>query len=414
MAYLNRVVNFALRNKLNLKTIEKMAEEFRIKKNLALKEEESVIVPTELAKASKESETMLRRIDDAGNINVSNLTPSEIDKYKRLSSSLQVKDINSISSYGSELQTSMTKYSNDFLKSVRSSRCGEIGGLIDNLLTELGYIDIEDFEEPNAFKKFLRKMPVLNKLVKSAEKILKKYDSIASNIETISDKIKAMRMLALRDNNALQEMFNNNIEYGTQIEELIIAGKIKLNEVDSIYEEMINNPDKYQSYEIQDVQMFKNNLERRINDMLVLRYVIKQSLPQIRTVQHNNVSIADKAQSLIAMTIPVWRNQLSIAVALNNQKNSIEAQRKISDTTNQILKKNADLLRENSIFVAKENERSVVDIQTLRESTQNLIDTIQEVKKIQEEASANRRMTEKELKELESQLESVMTSSVKR
>lgn len=381
-------------------------------KNLT-KSTESVVIPVEVEEVSKETASALKRINDKGDINLANLSTAELEKYNRLNKSLNVKDINSVSSFGSELQTAMTKYSNDFLKSVRTSKAGEIGVLIDNLLEELGYVDISDFDEPNMFQKFARKVPILRKMVKTIDKIIGKYDNIANNVDTISKKITAMRLLALRDNNALQEMFNNNMVYGSQIEELIIAGKIKVAELDNTLNEMTANADNYSAHEIQDVQVFKNNLERRLNDMLTLRYVIKQSLPQIRTVQYNNLAIADKAQSIITTTIPVWRNQLSIAVALNNQKNTITAQRKISDTTNKILLKNAELLKENSVYVAKENERAVVDIETLRTTTARLIETIQEVKAIHDEASRNRKAAEEEISKIELELECAMTSMVK-
>lgn len=371
-----------------------------------MQQESDIITMTEKQHVS----TVLKRVYENGEVNLSNLSKDEIDKYNRLNSSLQINDINSITSYGSELQTSMTKYSNDFLNAVRTSRCGEIGTLIDDLLTELGYVDINDFDEVSPLKKFLMSIPIVKSLFKSVEKAMRKYDSIAKNVDDISKKIGAMRLLAVRDNNALQVMFDNNISYGEQIEELIIAGKLKLEEVNNKIDEMNVNADQYDSYEIHDVEMFKNNLERRLTDMLTLRYVIKQSLPQIRTVQFNNLAIADKAQSIISTTIPVWRNQLSIAVALNNQKNSIEAQRKISDTTNKILLKNAEILKNNSIYVAKESERSVVDVETLRETTVKLIDTLNEIQNIHKEASNNRKMIESDLIKIENQLETAMTS----
>jgi uncharacterized protein YaaN involved in tellurite resistance len=137
---------------------------------------------------------------------------------------------------------------------------------------------------------------------------------------------------------------------------------------------------------------------------------MKQSLVQIRTVQRNNISIADKAQSIVATTIPVWRNQLSIAVALNNQKGNIEAHRKVTETTNTILRKNAELLRTNSIETAKENERSVVSIETLRQTTQELLRTVQEVKQIHENATAKRREAEQEMLKLEKELEGNMVA----
>lgn len=353
----------------------------------------------------------IRVIDDNGNINLSAISEEDKKRYSQLTRNLVVTDINSISNYGSDMQNVMGKYSNDFLTAVRTPQSGEIGALITDLLSELNYIDVDELKEPSALTKVIRKIPIINKLVKNVEKILHKYDSIAENVDTISKKIAVTRLSSLRDNNALQTMFENNVVYGKQIEDLIIAGKIKLDEVNSTLNEMMENQDKYEPHQIQDVQEFAHNLERRLSDMMALRYVIKQSLPQIRTVQYNNIAIADKAQSIIATTIPVWKNQLSIAVALHNQRENIEAHRKITETTNTILKKNAEMLRQNSTDVARENERSVIDIETLRDTTRQLIDTIKEVKQIHEEGAAKRKAAEEEILKIESELDTNMIST---
>lgn len=353
----------------------------------------------------------IKVIDDNGNINISALSEEDKKRYSQLTKNLVVTDINSISNYGSDMQNVMGKYSNDFLTSVRTPQSGEIGTLITDLLSELNYIDVDELKEPSALTKVIRKIPILNKLVKSVDKILNKYDSIAGNVDAISKKIAVTRLTSLRDNNALQTMFENNIIYGKQIEDLIIAGKIKLEEVNSTLNEMMENQDKYEPHQIQDVQEFAHNLERRLSDLMSLRYVIKQSLPQIRTVQYNNIAIADKAQSIIATTIPLWKNQLSIAVALHNQKANIDAHRKITETTNAILKKNAEMLHQNSTDVARENERSVVDIETLRDTTRHLIDTIKEVKQIHEECTAKRKAAEEEILKIESELDANMIST---
>ena len=353
----------------------------------------------------------IRVIDDNGNINISAISEEDKKRYSQLTRNLVVTDINSISNYGSDIQNVMGKYSNDFLTAVRTPQSGEIGTLITDLLSELDYIDVDELKEPSALTKVIRKIPILNKLVKSVDKILNKYDSIAENVDTISKKIAVTRLSSLRDNNALQTMFENNIIYGKQIEDLIVAGKIKLDEVNSTLNEMMENQDQYEPHQIQDVQEVAHNLERRLSDMMALRYVIKQSLPQIRTVQYNNIAIADKAQSIISTTIPVWKNQLSIAVALHNQKANIEAHRKITETTNTILKKNAEMLRQNSTDVARENERSVINIETLRDTTRQLIDTIKEVKQIHEEGAAKRKAAEEEILKIESELDTNMISS---
>ena len=353
---------------------------------------------------------MGRIIDESGNVNITALTPSDKERYNKLTKNIVVTDINSITNYGSELQNTMTKYSNDFLSAVRTQQSGEMGELINNLLAELDYIDVDELKAPTKIKRMLRKLPIIKHMVTSVEKIMGKYDTISKNIDQITNKISATRMTSLRDNNALQVMFENNIEYGKQIDEYIIAGKIKLEEVKTKLDEMMSNTQNYEAHEIQDMQTFYNNLDRRLTEMLTLRYVIKQSLPQIRTVQYNNLAVADKAQSIIATTIPVWKNQLSIAVALHRQSENIKAQRKVTDTTNAILKKNAEMLHMNSVTVARENERSVIDTETLKETTQKLIDTIKEVKQIHESGAAKRRETESEILRIEKELETSMQS----
>lgn len=354
--------------------------------------------------------TKVKRINEDGSVDTSNLTSSELTKYNKINSVLKINDINSIANYGSDLQNAMSKYSGEFLSTVRNQQSGEIGGLIDNLLGQLDYIDVDDLKAPSKFVRFMRKMPIVKHMVKSVEKVLQKYDTIENNIDTISKKIQATRLTSIRDNNALQIMFNNNVEYCNQIEQLIIAGKIKLEEINSTINEMLQNPNDYEAYQISDAQNYQHSLERRLNDLNTLRYIMRQSLTQIRTVQNNNIAIAERAQTIVNTTVPVWKNQLSIAVALYNQKDSIEAHRKISETTNEILKKNAELLHTNSVEVAKENERSVVELETLKTTTAKLIETIREVKEIHANSTAQRRLAEQEMQKLETELDNKMIS----
>lgn len=368
------------------------------------------ITVTKVETSQDVQSNLLKRVNENGEVNLSNLTPVEIEKYNKINSVLKINDINSIANYGSDLQNAMTKYSGEFLSSVRNQQSGEIGGLIDNLLTQLDYIDVDDLKAPTKFIRTIRKLPILKHMVKSVEKVMNKYDSIESNVDKISKKIQATRLTSIRDNNALQVMFNNNIEYCNQIEQLIIAGKIKLDEINNQVNNMLQNPNQYESYEISDAQNYQHSLERRLNDLTTLRYVIKQSLMQIRTVQNNNIAIAEKAQTIVSTTVPVWKNQLSIAVALYNQKDTIEAHRKVSETTNEILKKNAELLHLNSVNVAKENERSVVELETLKQTTAKLIETVREVKEIHSNSTAQRKLAEQEMQRLENELSNTMIS----
>lgn len=387
-------------------TMKETMEELKLEEPVSvLSEIESTFTPNKTVEVKKNN---LPVINEQGDVNLAALSERDKETYSTLTKSINLKDINSISSYGSELNGAMSNYSKEYLNAVRANSCGEIGDLITTLLTELGYVDVKDFETQNKFKRFLSKLPLVGKLVKNIEAMMSKYDSISNNVDKISTKIMATRLNALKDNNALQLMFEANLQYMEQIDKLIVAGALKLDEINKKVDEMTNNPTDYPQYVLSDAVEFKHALDKKITDLKMLRFVIKQSLPQIRIVQRNNLAIADKAQSIISTTIPVWRNQLSIAVALFNQKNNIKAQRMVTETTNEILKKNALLLKQNSIDVAKENERSVIDVETLRNTTQELINTFQEVKRIHEEGEKERNNAKRELQKLESELEATM------
>jgi uncharacterized protein YaaN involved in tellurite resistance len=348
------------------------------------------------------------KIDKEGNVDLTILSTEDEKKYKELGKSLEPSDVNSILNYGVETQNSMEKYSNDFLSSVRTYNSGEVGGLINELLTELNYIDVNELEQ-SGFKSFLSKIPFLKNLVTDVKKLFQKYDVVVNNIDKITNKIKAGRLNSIKDNSSLQTMFDSNVNYIHEMEELIISGQLKYNELSLKLTEMEGRPADYQDYEIADLRDFVSRLDKRLADMKIVRFIMLQSLAQIRVVQNNNTSIAEKAQSIVSTTIPVWKNQLTIAVALQRQKANVEMQKKISDTTNTILQKNAEMLKQNSIDVAKENEKTVVSLETLKMTTASLIDTLNEVKQIHEAGAQSRRVLDGELKTLEEELKKNVT-----
>ncbi|ASU36566.1 toxic anion resistance protein [Mucilaginibacter xinganensis] len=355
------------------------------------------------------SNTTPVKLDKEGNVDLANISPDEVKKYSEISKAIDPKDVNSILNYGTEVQSSMEKYSNTFLTSVRTYNAGEVGGLINELLTELNYIDVDELNQ-NAFTSFISHIPFVKKLVFDAKKLFQKYDTVINNIDKITNKIKAGRINSIKDNASLQTMFDSNVSYIHQMEELIISGQLKLTELNEQLAQMDANPSAYNDYEIADMRDFTNRLDKRLADLKVVRFIMLQSLAQIRVVQNNNTSIAEKAQSIVSTTIPVWKNQLTIAVALNRQKENVEMQKKISDTTNTILQKNAELLKQNSIDVARENEKTVVSLDTLKKTTASLIETLTEVKRIHEEGTQNRKTLNTELQTLETELKKTVTN----
>jgi len=357
------------------------------------------------AEAHLTSDVPMKRVEDTGEINTSALTPARKAYYKEIASVLNEKDITTISSYGSDLQRAMDSYSSDFLKQSFDSKTGiESAQLISNLLGELHEVDIDDLEAPTTWKKFLRKLPLVKKLVVSVEQIKAKYNTIEKNIDGIVKKLEATRQIAIRDNNLLQKQFENNCDYVDQLEDLIVAGKMKSEELEALIEDMKAKSGEYEEYQISDIEEYKNSLDKRLTDLVALRYAFKQSLTQIRIIQRTNIMHANNTESQIAMTIPLWKNQLSLAVALYDQKQAIEVGTKVTDATNEMFKKNAEMMKTQAIAVAKESQRMVIDVETLRKTTQELVATVEGVQKAQKEGAERRAAAEAEIAKLEKEM----------
>ncbi len=345
------------------------------------------------------------RLSDTGEIDVSLIPAQKKAYYSEIAKVLDEKDLTSIASYGSDLQRAMNTYSSDFLKrSFDSKNSIECAQLISNLLGELHEVNIDDLEAPSAVKRFLRKIPGLRRLVVSVEQIKAKYNIIEKNIDGIVQKLETARQVSIRDNNNLQKQFENNVDYVEQLGELIIAGKIKSQELDKLIEDMKANSEEYDDYQISDVEEYKNSLDKRLTDLTMLRYAFKQSLTQIRIIQRTNIMNANNMEQQIVMTIPLWKNQLSLAVALYDQKQTIEISSKVADTTNEIFKKNSEMMKTQAIEVAKQNQRTVIDIETLRKTTSDLLATVEGVQKAQLEGAQKRAAAEQELFKLEKQM----------
>lgn len=379
-------------------------------KRSAAEKREAVKAITDEVEAELNGETEIAnvpktRLSDTGEIDVSLIPAQKKAYFSEIAKVLDEKDLTSIASYGSDLQRAMDTYSSDFLKqSFDSKNSIESAQLISNLLGELHEVNIDDLEAPSAVKRFLRKIPGLRKLVVSVEQIKAKYDTIEKNIDGIVQKLETARQISIRDNNNLQKQFENNVDYVEQLGELIIAGKIKSQELDKLIDDMKANSEEYDDYQISDVEEYKNSLDKRLTDLTMLRYAFKQSLTQIRIIQRTNIMNANNTEQQIAMTIPLWKNQLSLAVALYDQKQTLEISSKVSDTTNEIFKKNAEMMKTQAIEVAKQNQRTVIDIETLRKTTSDLLATVEGVQKAQLEGAQKRAAAEQELFKLEKQM----------
>ncbi|MBF6645935.1 toxic anion resistance protein [Chryseobacterium indologenes] len=360
-----------------------------------------MVPPTPAQPAQNAAPAVL--VDREGNVNLTQLQTEERQKYEVLANSIDEANPGSIVNFGAELQKTLTNQSDSFLGNVRRSNSGEVGGLINDLLVELNYVDVEELNG-NKVKSFLSKLPFMKKVMTQVENLFAKYDKIINNIEQISYKVNAGIITSTKDNAVLQTIFESNVNSIKQIEDLVIAGNIRMERAAVELAQMEANPQNFQDYQIADKRDFIARLDRRMADLKVVRVIMMQSLPQIRLVQNNNVSIAEKAQTILTTTLPVWKNQLSLAVAMYRQQQNIEIQQKVSHTTEEILRKNAERLGQNSINVARANEQTIVSVETLRETTSMLINTLNEVKQIQKQGADNRRKLDQDLQTLEHEL----------
>ena len=374
----------------------------RKKSTASTKKSTPSVVDGEIVEAVKVKPKRNIVLSDNGDVNFSLINKEDKKRYTEIASCLNENDMTSIMNYGSDLQNAMDAYSNDFLTqrfdSTSSIKSAE---LIANLLGELQEVDIAELNEPSALKRFIRRIPLLKKFVTSVEQIKAKYNTIQKNIDGITQKLEQTRLIAIRDNNLLEKQFQNNLSYVGQLGELIIAGKMKSKELEDEINTMKEESYNYNDYEIRKVEDFKNNLDKKITDLVMMRYSFQQSLVQINIIQQTNTQDAQNTEMQIKTTIPIWKNQMSMAVALYNQKKSIEASNLVTNTTNEILRRNSEMMKTQAIEVAKQSQRTVIDIETLEKTHKDLIATIEGVEKAQEEGRAKRAAAEKRIEELE-------------
>lgn len=342
-------------------------------------------------------------VDRDGNVNLTQLQVEERKKYEVLADSIDETNPGAIVNFGADLQRTLSNQSDSFLGNVRRSNSGEVGELINNLLVELNYVDVEELNQ-NKFKSFLSKLPFMKGVMTQIENLFTKYDKIVNNIDQIAYKVNAGIITSTKDNAVLQTIFESNVNAIKQIEELVIVGNLRMEKAGVELAEMEAAAQNFQDYQIADKRDFIARLDRRLADLKVVRLIMMQSLPQIRLVQNNNVSIAEKAQTILTTTLPLWKNQLSLAVAMYRQQQSIEIQQKVSATTEEILRKNAERLGQNSVNVARANEQTIVSVDVLRETTAKLISTLNEVKQIQKQGAEGRRKLDQDLMTLEHEL----------
>ena len=331
-----------------------------------------------------------------------NLTPEEKKMVEDFAKTIDVTNSNVILTYGAAAQQKIAGFSESALKSVRTKDMGEIGEMVSNLVTELRAFSPEEESKGGFFSLF--KKPA-NKIAAMKSK----YDKAETSVDKISAQLEAHQIQLMKDVAMLDQMYQVNLNYFKELSMYILAGKRRLNEVrTTILPELMEKarqsglPEDAQA--ANDMDALCNRFEKKIHDLELTRVISIQMAPQIRLVQGNDTLMTEKIQSTIVNTIPLWKSQMVLALGLSHSLDAMEAQRKVTDLTNDLLKKNADALKTATVETARESERGIVDIETLQHTNESLISTLDEVMRIQEEGRQKRRDAEAELGRMEGEL----------
>lgn len=358
------------------------------------KDDEKVL---ELAKEEKVTEEKIEK-----SLNYDELTEEEKKAVDDFNKQIDVFDSTQILQYGAAAQNKISSFSDSVLEDVKTKSTGEVGDLLADLVSEIKGFD-GSIAEPKGLAK------IFSNAKKQLNKIVAKYSKIESNIDGIEKGLDKSKIKLLKDVSMFDEMYQKNLEYFKEISLYIIAGERKLDELKNVVlPELKKKAEETQEQmdiqKVQDMEAQINRFEKKLHDLKTTRIISIQMAPQIRLIQNNDAELVEKIQSSLTNTIPLWKNQMVLALGISNAKTALKQQQAVSQLTNNMLVKNSETLKQGTLDIAKESERAIVDIATLKKTNQDLIETLDGVIKIHEEGRAKRQEAEVELQNIEKEL----------
>ncbi len=335
-----------------------------------------------------------------------NFTPQEQQIISEFSKKIDVTDSNLVFSYGASAQQAIASFSDSALKNVQTKDLGDVGDMISGLVTELKGFSIDDDQKGGIFGFF-------KKHVDKLQSLKNKFDTAENNVNKIVDGLEQHQVQLLKDIATQDQLYDENLKYFKELSMYIEAGKKRIADVRAT--DLVAARDKATRSGLPEDAQAANDLankidrfEKKIYDLELTRNISIQMAPQIRLLQNSNQLMAEKIQSSLVNTIPLWKSQMVMAMGIAHTQDAMEAQREVTDLTNDLLKKNADMLHQATVDVARESERGIVDIETLKATNAKLIQTMDEVLDIQAEGKAKRAQAEQELLSIENQLKAKM------
>ncbi|MEZ0482880.1 toxic anion resistance protein [Planococcus sp. SSTMD024] len=333
------------------------------------------------------------------------LSAEEQDKARELAKQIPTGNREAILTYGANAQNQLSQFSHKMLDHVQRKDIGPVGDVLHDLMKKLEQLNPEELTQKK--QKGLRK--VFNRAKYSVQEMMSKYQKLSTQVDRISVQLDHSKRGLLEDVQMLEQLYDQNKTYFQALNVYIAAAEIKRDEImnetiPALRKKAEASNDQMAYQEVNDMVQYVDRLEKRLYDLQLSRQITIQSAPQIRMIQQTNQTLAEKIQSSIMTSIPLWKNQIAIALTLNKQMKAVEAQKQVTATTNDLLLKNSEMLKMNSIETARENERGIVEIETLKQTQENLLETIEETLKIQAEGRRNRKAAELEIGRMEEDL----------
>ncbi len=338
-------------------------------------------------------------------IDLNRLTPQVKEQAQQLAVNVDIQDSQSILQYGVQAQSNISAFSDTILTQVKTKDVGYIGESLMNLGQSVRDLKVDKIGTGN----FFSKLPLIGNFVNSVKRFINRYEKVSTQIERIVDELDKAKMQLLKDITMLDTLYQKNHEYMAELDLYIAAGQIKLNrvyaeELPAIEQAVAVSNDPADAQKLHDYKQMVHRFEKKLHDLKLSRTISIQTAPQIRLIQNNDQLLVEKIQSSILNTIPLWKNQVVIAISIFRQNKALALQKQITNTTNELLTKNSEMLKTGSIETAKENERGIVEIETLKKVNNDLIATIEETLAIQKEGKIKRAEAEVELVKLEHEL----------
>ena len=341
------------------------------------------------------------------------LTPAERKQVEEIKSKIDLMNSGYALQFGSGAQKNMADFSDSPLSQVRTKDSGEVGALLTDLSGKINEFNRKESDS------FVKKLPLIGALVSKGETMLASYEKLSTKVDKIQSELEKSKTTMMKDIMLFDALYQKNLEYFKHLELYIRAGEEKLEEMRStvlpkLRADAAASTDPMAGQVVSDFESNVDRFEKKVHDLKISKTIAIQTAPQLRLIQNNDKILVERVQSAIYNAIPLWKNQIVIALGLTRQQNVLKMQQAISDTTNELLKRNAEMLKINSIETAKENNRSIVDIETVKKVNDDLVTTIEETLKIQQEGRQARQSAEQELLQIENRLKETLLANMNR